>query len=1169
MSFTWSNGVAAVLLNAAAGAAITADAAITIGAVTVSSEATVQPRPGTTIAALAAGSTSSKCVVALEGYQYLFTDATPTEATSAWDGRDWTLTTGALTGCTFDVRHEQRINPWDPFTSGGKLTFAVPAQSPGNTAAADPFGVDFRRKTAGDENVLNATIDSNDTTATVLSTTGFASSGTMYVGTEAIGYSGVTATTFTGLTRGKWAPFGVDGGAASRFGHQHTVAIDPNAIKLKPLVTEQPRIWRGKWVGMWRHLYNAETGLLNTRADARLEFAGRVVEMADDPATMRTVVHCEHALDYVKRAVLGRDLWSARVKEGIRLFPTASQPGMQFDMHDYNGTTGRDANPLTVVSGNPASVNEIKAGIYTIHELASKITDWLSAEKIAARLHGTYWITVAASSSGTWHTWFNWKIPGTNMCGGSFVLPEDVDRMFGTISDQGASLGRRMVYMSNVEPSVEDDRRSDNTPLRNMVSNNWNGIEVTEEAGTRVDQTSSLPWWAQSGNGTNNGGFLIDGKWVVFGKYSSGEITQITAISAVQGTLPDQDVPLDAPQAIVSIKQILCVEDTWANAIKKLFYSTGTTGYNHATYDAYPVQLSLGIPGEILGDAFENSVDALPGALNTAFTLFLDEPKRLDEILKGALIFRWSFLRWQDEGIQFRTWTSPTTGDALTEGNKAAASGQDDNHRAATVLTGEWARPIIKLDYDRDVRASGQNDGFRSSITIADHTAIEDAGGDAKPFTIQLRDSFSTADVQALKAQFQSGAAMFTRDVSKITRSIDSRFFEGYGVGDCVLVTDTFAGDPDTGLRGVATRPGIIIGHRWTLGGAGANGAVSPASGEVDIMFRDLLRIGTYVHTAQLDDTAASNGYIIGTKVATCYAHRFSESSEAADATRFPAGAKIRMLEIDPPDPAAPSTHDDTVASQSGNTITLTTGFAGYDDTKLYKIISDTYGDASATQQGAQAYQADDADGMVADARRPYQYVATFVNLADTYTANAANDPIELPASSTYGDGVGRDVGTEASVNRLIDNLIDLKTAHSKPTIYAELSGASATGTYVLLDSYPICIGGLINSTTVNRSMSTTVMMKSSDGASASVRVSLCRFPPSGTTIQDVDRGQVYAEATFTVTSTTYAQVTAQNIAIGGIPPALSGGEMWVVMEATVKARTYGVVKLQVGARTA
>ena len=49
---------------------------------------------------------------------------------------------------------------------------------------------------------LAGAVDSNDTTVTVDTTSGFPSSGRLWIGDEQLSYSGTSATTFTGLTRG-------------------------------------------------------------------------------------------------------------------------------------------------------------------------------------------------------------------------------------------------------------------------------------------------------------------------------------------------------------------------------------------------------------------------------------------------------------------------------------------------------------------------------------------------------------------------------------------------------------------------------------------------------------------------------------------------------------------------------------------------------------------------------------------------------------------------------------------------------------------------------------------------------------------------------------------------------------------------------------------------------
>lgn len=1164
----WGPLLAGGAESSATAGAVTADLSATIGAFTLSADATVTANvtaPGPTITALQTGSGSWKWVGALEGYEYLFTDATSAQAVTAWSGRDWSQ---ALIGCSFDCTNEQKLNPWEPFTPGGSLTFYVPPQSP----SSDPFGVSvFRNRDLGDETILNAALDRDDTTATVLSTTGFASSGTIYCGTEAIAYSGTTATTFTGLTRGKYAPFTVDGGSTSRFGQDHRTTTDPNSIKILPLVSERPRSWLGKWFGLWLHRYDHANGLLNTRADARLVYPGRVVEIADDPATMTTVVTCEHVLDYIKRAYIGRDMWSAKVAEGVTLITTTLRPDMRFTIGDYNGTTTRNANDLTVVAGTPASVNEIQAGVYTLPLLCSKINDWLASEKAASRLHGTYWINIESHPESGIRTWFGIVIPGSGTCSVGFLFPKDVNKIFGELTPDSGSLGRSHIgrLYTGVSSSVTDSVMSEKQPLRNVLLS-WSQLNVYDEQGTRVDQSDSLPQYAQWFGNTNNGVFLVAGKHLVSGRYSGGVIDQLGALGPPEGAglagLVDVTYDPENDEAI-TIKQVLLVEDSWQNVILKLFYSTGTAGYNHATYDAYPAALSLGIPGELLGDNFENSVANMPGA-DSVFTLRITEPTKLSELLTGSLVFRWAFLRWKDEGLQFYTWATPLTGSALTEANKAAPVGQDEIHKSPTVLTSEWQRQIIKIDYDRNVRASDNASEYRSSLTLVDRTAVDDAGGDVQATTIKLADVYNKNGIDALADYFKGIATTFTRPISKIVRSIDSRFFEGYAVGDTLLVTDEFARDPDTGLRGVAARPGIIITHRWSLGGAGQNGAVADMLGEVEIMFRDLLRVAPYVPTATVDDTSTNSGYVVGTKVLTLYAHKHSKSSESADASHFTSGMKVKLVQIDPSDPAAAATHDDTVASQTGNTVTLTTGYAGFDNAKRYKLVFDGYSDSIAAQQASYAYQADDADGMIADTRAPFQYVAYGESVwpPSIATSDTAGEDIELPANDLYGDGVGFDVGTAGSVNRLVNNLFDYKTAHSFPRLHlTELSGASSTGTYYLVDYFPINLGWERLHTVVNRKLIVSPIMKSSDGGSATVRVTLCRNRPQGTDLDDVGFGALYAQATFTTTSTTYAVQTAQELTIGNIPDSF--GTAYVLVECTLKARTYGLAVCQEGER--
>jgi hypothetical protein len=301
--------------------------------------------------------------------------------------------------------------------------------------------------------------------------------------------------------------------------------------------------------------------------------------------------------------------------------------------------------------------------------------------------------------------------------------------------------------------------------------------------------------------------------------------------------------------------------------------------------------------------------------------------------------------------------------------------------------------------------------------------------------------------------------------------------------------------------------------------------------------------------------------------VLTCEAHAYSEASEAADASHMSAGRKVRVMQRDPANSASPLSWDDVVASQTGNTVTLTTGLTSptYDAGLSYRIYWDDYADAL-SEQRIHAYQADDADGMVANLRVPYEYVA--IGGQRAFTANAASDAIEMLPDASFGDGRALDVGHETAIVRLINNLMDLKTAISTPYIgQTEMAGLGVDGgaTWRLLDVRAVnfTVDKMVD---MQRLLSVAPHLKSSDGASASVRISLCRTPPKGDTLDDVDRGGLYADATFTTSSTTYATPTAQQLPIKGVPDP-NRGVAYIVLEGTVKAKTYGISICQEGPR--
>lgn len=1110
----------------------------------------------TTLSALATGSLSYKWVATIEGYPYALTDATSAAVATAYAGTDYAA---ALPALYVDLQNEQTLDPWAPFTNGGRLTLRVV------DTLDDTFGIDTSRK-AGTETFLDADLDCDDTTATLVSNAAFAASGTVYCGTEAIAYTAKGGATLTGLTRGKYSPFLTDGGA--NFAHPHSIPTDPLGFTVPPVVSVQPRHWVGRWVALRMHLWDAANSTLNTRDDSRLVFAGRIQGLRDNP-DMTTDVDVEHISDVVERAVLGAELWTATIADGIWLIADQEWTIADFDISA--ATTG--SSTFTVVSGAPADAFEVQEGRYTLFEIIEKMNAWLSAAKTSSAILGTYKFSLTGMAWGVTRGRIRYTLTGGGSdCGFFMTFPNQVMRALGMLPGAELQNGPFTDYgisRSNKTAATLYSEVSTGLALRTIGE----AAELIDESGTFYDQTDTLPSGLVDlfgptpyAGGSELGFCLLNGTQpcaVIKDGSNLTRITQFSATSGLQTDAPAFEIPFDDPGG-ATLQQYIHVVDTLANQFKKIFYSTGTAGFNHATYDAYPAALGLAIPGEMLGDAFEASCDELPSA-DVVTPIIITKPVKLADLLAGDLKLRFAFLRWANEHLEFWSWMTPITGLALEESNKAHPAGVDDEQRCSTQEDDSWQRNVIKIEFNRDFTISDSSSAFKGHRTVVDRVAIDDNGGTQRIETIRAQNTYNQAfvgsggqGVEELLPRFLAIAPFFTRPVRKTRRTIDPRYWEQISVGDVVLVGDEFARDPSTGQRGVSARPGIAVSHRYNPGGLDP-GASEPRDmdGEVEIMFLDQLSNGPYVPSANIDHTQANAGYNAGTFVLTCEAHAYSESglfAEAADASYMSAGRKVRIVERDPDDPAAPLSWDRIVASQTGNTVTLTAGLAlpAWDATKKYRMIWDDWGDTITNQQTF-TYQADDADGTVADSRIPFQYTIGTGKQSwppNPLTENAAGDAVELPPNSSFGDGVGLDVGTQVALNRLANNLMDYKTAKSTPLVfdaplefYSEPSSSSWLLAYVM--PYFLTADGL--SASINRSLFIRPVMKSLDGTPAVLRVTLGRLLPSGATCTDVERLSLYDSVEFTTSSLTYVQLALDSIPIGKIKDA--NGRAFLLIE--------------------
>jgi hypothetical protein len=1122
---------------------------------------------GTTLTALQSGQASIQWVAAIEGFDYLITDGDAAAAVAAWAASGEFAS--AVSGMTVHGDWSQRLDPWDAFPEAGTLQLSIQPDSNDRTS------VMFKNAPTITDTYLTADIDADATTITVEGAAGLTSP--VYIGTERITFTGSTATTLTGCARGRKAPFGTSA-APFRFGHSHrSVSDDTTNTQTRPVVGDDPRVWVGKWVGLWAHRRTGST--LDVQAQAQLVFAGKIVNISDDPATGCTIIDIEHVAEIVAKSTIGRDAWRANVAEGIYV-----RAGDRFRFQDFSGVTTTTADDLVATTG-AAGTNELEPGVWSVTQLASAINAWLSAEKAAARIMSDIEVAAPVSTTEGYRSSITW----TNNTGAAGTatrilldMRSDILRTFGFTAnhDLDGLRGVESIHIADSEKIVI----SAGPPIRYTAyhGSNWHDnartIAFEDEQGAAQNQYGFLPpdqaAWADQAPAELWGVFRA-GPTVFVASYDTTSLTNIEQIDELTGDdhgVLGSDIHYGDSAERLVVQQIFVISGKLRELLPAILASTGTAAYNHATHDVLPGPMGCGIPWDMLGDDFVRSCRRLDGS-DMPMMMVCDKPMTLADLIGDDLVVRRAGLVFKNGALQFARWSTPnaaTAEHAFTEANKAAPSGTSDINASATVISSADQRCSVKLRFNRHGVGT---DTYRDAITLRDVVAIDDGGGEERAIVLSLRNTYAklgddvTQNVDDLAASFLATLPLFSRPARLITRSIGLPFFEGVAPGDICTITDSFARDPDTGLRGLVSRQGVIVAHRYDFGGASAGdpNSTRDMGGEVTIMLVDDDNTAPYCPTAQVDHTVTGGGYSAGYNSGTLTLdlldHEHSEATDNKDKLSFEAGDTVRILEIDPAAPGSATSWDRTIASVSSTGIVLTVALSApaWDAAKRYRVIPQAY--ASAGRFQSYVYQADSADSLIVDTARANHY-ATSPHGGDT--DNVDTQLPERHAGDDIGDGKPYTTGSERGIIRGLNNLRRSKCRVQAAGMFTAAISSSATGSnWDTLAVQAIRVrkpAGLFGFSRATRTIDLAPMWRSSTGASTSVRITVSRTPPSPWDRTSPDTNATYTQPyqteTWTTSSTTYATGTAASFPTGY---ANDDGVLWVTVEGQVNSQVLGI----------
>lgn len=1113
-------------------------------------------------------------VVAIQGYDTLLTNHSAAAVVTAWSGTDWST---ALTGLAVPGVMKQSITPYRPKIEAETLTLTIHPDED-ETFASTVFATE---KSAGNITKLDdgTNLDSDDTTVTVHSTAGFASSGTIHVGTEAIAYTGTTATQFTGCTRGKYSPFGRSGSAA--FGRPHRTSQAPGAGTVaSPWVTDYPRVWIGRHIAVYAHVLRGS--VLDTKAEAELIWAGAIADVSENEHG-HTSLTCLDARDMVRSCVLLHDQFTAKPVRGAYL-----EDGKEIYVKVVTtGTGSYGVESDTFIVGT-----DITAGYHTVDELVSALNVWFNAGSWTDNPYcwidpnDNKWKFVVANIGSGGNVWT--ALLEFHMESVAFGHLLGFDHASTEPSDQWVSM-LGMVQDSELGVDPTPTIRSANPVGEYVIAVDQFGdgtLDLGDAIGTFVDQRAQLPepYQSMTAGGETWGIVDLSGQACALVRKEAGD--QFSAIKIPRDLLralgydaAEDQIPFTfriyyRGESPPLIRQLIWLSGDGADVMPRLVASTGTSAYNHATYDDYGYSLGAGVPWDLLGDAFLQSCAELFGGGVAPLSILIATPTKLADVLAPELALRNAHLVLRDGGLVFLTpsFVSPTTAThALTEGNKAAPSDRQLENRANYGVTRSYLVNHIKVLYGRKMSAPGQDAEYREVLEISSEQSKTDYGV-AQPITIKAANHIGEQapggdSIREMAIELAAGAlSEFSRPVLQVERSYDASLF--YLVpGDTATLADSHVRDPTTGGRGISSRACWILSTEWNW---------ATATGRVALALADDDRRAVYSPCAQVDDTANAGGftagYSSGTSTLRCYANEHSLSGDS-DASYFSAGEEIEICELSPATTSSPTRWVRTIDSISSNDITLTAALSSpaFDSALKYRITSVIYSSADSTQT-PDAYMADDADAQVLDTRRPYIWAKQSGGTTITAAADSTRRH-EYPVTDGRWDGDGYPVhpGMHRAAIDTINNLIDYVGAPQNPITSSQSAAGSTqtisttSTTYVTIAVWPqfLTRGRWV---ALSRHLYLAPMIQISSGSeTVTIRATSSRTPPIGDANVASFTGP-YRQVTFTQTgSTSIAVPAAQALDIVRFPDDEC---TYITVEMKVTAGTgtyYGMTRCNLG----
>lgn len=1080
-------------------------------------------------------------VFLVEGTEVAYTNhPTPATIKALWSATGH----GAMSaswkgGLVVDGSIKTKISPYDPKVEAETLTIKC-------HDVDDSLLALTQREVyaAGNRTSLRSAIDADDTSIPVQRTTGFASSGAVYIGHERLTYTSVTgggSPTFNTATRGTLALF--DRSSGGDFAYSHGVGTDIIDGSSAAEVTDYPRIWLNRRCGLY--LMHKEGTTWSDGAAPLLLWAGRIKSISEDGTgwISFTTTNIIEALD---TAVFSNQ-FEADLLPGIFI----PRPGVMkvYGIEVDASPTDRDSGRATVTA----------AGISTHHAVASEIDEQLSTwDGAGTVLFATGWSLRLQSIDGVGPR-YQFKAKSANLYVLKVLMSAHLWHVLGWPQEAGTTEWDGVLM---AEYDMDYDTTTDTyvltapgPPLLAYAEiGTGSTLQYTNGKGTWVTQ-SNVPGPFDVGGGSTTNGFAAIGGQVFAVAHSAGILGITHAnLGPMNGPLGGAvheygpkiviAIPDDAGNVPVRVRQVFVEQGDVATITLRLLLSTGTSAYNDATYDVHTASgFGVGMPYSLVD---VNSFKGLQGRIHT---LILDKPRRFSDLLQRILEVGGGYLVWRRGKIAVARPGEPAFGlgtYSLNESNKARPE-KDTYVRGADSVINQ-----VKIKYNRTVDGS-----YRGDFTVRALRSISDFG-ERRAVTIEADGVYDgmlgvPSGLDEAIATAAAALSYFSRPLCVVTRSYDFSLM-GMASGDTANLTSEYVPDPTTGTRGVTTWPCWLLSTEW-----------DPQTGQGTCKVGFLPEFAATQRTLWAPSGEVSSASVGGGKlILNLQAHKYTPSSATAtDASHFPAGYKVAIRSISETSGVG-TTYVGTIESISGtNQLTLTTdptAGAGLNTTTDRWIVEfDDYATSITAQKNGFAYIADSLVRIIlaggTDIYKTWLPEVEWENETVDYTVlhrritNVADDDGEPHSVGWYVDAM-HGINCEfayGSRQQLVNEILD--TARTV---------ATSSNTWIYGPVWVPCYS-------FARSLQIGALGSCSGGGTLTIRFVASTSPPRGTSATSftfADSGTTYGE--ITTTSATDAYFTTGTIAN---PNRTADGRtpgMWLTVLARASAGTGTIRGLSV-----